>query len=225
MKVLIVVHPFWTENTRNTDYVDKVVDYSKEFDYTLILLPKLPPGIKRRILRSALRKITTSIPVYNGVYLNPIRKLISNPEKLFGIFGINSRFNINSTYRTRLKRLKKTAGILLARKLPLFKSEPLIDQNFIDSVAYLKTAISPTTRVIEYGYNSPFIAGQLTNNYSYTVIGEYSNQCVHQVYQILTENNIQANIHHPLTVCNPRADYDASKSYYAYDTDRPKINL
>lgn len=223
--VLLVVHPFWTTHTRNTDYIDKIVDYSKEFDYTLILVPKIPPGIKRKLLKSALRKITTDISIFNGVYLEPIRKLTTSPDKLFGIFGVNSRYNINSTYSTRLKRLKKVTDIILARKLPLFKSEPLIDQSFTESLAYLESTITQTTRLIEHGYNSPFIAGQLTNNYSYTVVGEYTNQCVHQVYEILTKNNIQASIYHPLTVCNARAEYDTSMSYYAYDTDRPKINL
>lgn len=223
--VLLVIHPFWTSHTRNTDYIDKIVKYSKEFDYTLILVPKIPPGIKRKLLRSALRSITKQTPIVNGVFINAIRKVFNYPDKLFGIHGSTSKFNTNNTYRTRLKRLKYLANKILSKRLPVFKSEPIIDQSFTESLEYLKSTITQTTRVIEHGYNSPFIAGQLTNNYHYTVVGEYSNQCVYQVFDILTENNIQASIHHPLTVCNPRAEYDTTKSYYAYDTDKPKINL
>lgn len=103
-KILVVVHPFWTNYTRNKHYVDSLLDYSNEFGYTMILLPRLSKGVKRRLLRAALRKITTTEQMtVDGVFLSHIKNLFNNPDKLFGIYGSTSKYNSNSTYPVRLK--------------------------------------------------------------------------------------------------------------------------
>lgn len=213
-EILVWVHPLWTSYLgNNINELDKVISFVNTFELKLILLPKIHPKFKTLILRSAILNPRSESSYSDRLRIEFFDKILSrlNPIKTLKIKGNTSRYNFKSNYSLVNSKVKRLIKIIFKRNPPIFKGEVFLNKEYFEAEKHiLKNVINPA--VINHASNFVFIE-KMTPNNNYVLIGEYSNQCVEQVYNGLKEKGCTVRIEDRFTICNGSEVFDKTKEY------------
>lgn len=234
--VAICVHPLWTNYLKgNFVELDKILKYLEGFDKVIIYFPQANIKYKKRIISNVLPFIefadeTKPIESLFGVRLNLIKKKLlihgfkKTRLKKFRLYGSTSKFNNYTNYSVKKKLTKKLLDILLKRHLPVLTIEPLLDPLYWHTKKYILSKDTGNFIVVDNGAHSADYSKKLKNTAKYTLLGEYSNQCVKEVQDILLSNNLEVSVAYEYCVCNGRVDYP-QEEYLYIEHDVPKVKI
>lgn len=234
--VAIWVHPLWTNYLKgNFVELDKILKYLEGFDKVIIYFPQARVEYKKRVISKVLPLLefadeTKPEESFMGVRLNLIKKkLLSHGFKKtrlkkFRLYGTTSKFNHYTSHSIKKKLTSKLIDLILKRHLPVLRIEPLFDPLYWHTKKYILSKDTGNFIVVDTGAHSADYSKKLKNTAKYTLLGEYSNQCVKEVQDILLSNNLEVSVAYEYCVCNGRVDYP-QKEYLYIEHDVPKVKI